>query len=98
VESKDCYGAARLMHSTGCRVLQEFNRLFALSATDKVDIKREEFELARASLANAGFQLRCADEAWESFSQMRSAYISSLNGLARYLAMPLTAPAATKNK
>ncbi|MBV9387297.1 MAG: two pore domain potassium channel family protein [Chroococcidiopsidaceae cyanobacterium CP_BM_ER_R8_30] len=96
VESKESYGTARLMHSTGCRVLQEFNRLFALSAANKVGVEREEFELARVSLARAGFVLRHADEAWISFSQMRAAYSGSLNALARYFAMPMTIPTTKK--
>ncbi len=78
VESDDCQGAAQLMHRTGCRVLLEFHRLFLLSATDEVGVEREQFEFARASLAQAGFRLRHYDDAWRSFTQMRSTYSASL--------------------
>ncbi len=89
VESDDRHGAAKLMHRTGCRVLLELDRLFLVSATKEVDFEREQFELARASLAQAGFRLRDSDDAWRSFTQMRSTYSPSLNALAKYFAMPV---------
>jgi len=90
VESDDCQGAAHLMYRTGCRVLLELNQLFLLSTTNDVSVEREQFELARVSLAQAGFRLRHSDDAWRSFTKMRSAYSGSLNTLAKYFAMPLT--------
>ncbi len=82
-------GCARASEFTGCRVLLEFHRLFLLCATDEVGVEREQFEFARASLAQAGFRLRHSDDAWCSFTQMRSTYSASLNALARYFAMPV---------
>lgn len=87
VES-DSYGAAKLMHRIGCRVVLDIYHLFELSTVDEIGCEREQFEQVRMRLMRAGFQLHNSEDAWRSFSQMRSTYGGALNALAKYFSTP----------
>ena len=80
-------GQATLAHSVGTHLVDDVAHYFGLFGTDSTLVEDQEFVAARERLAAAGYSLRPAAEAWQSFSRLRSQYASSLNNLARYWAI-----------
>jgi Ion channel len=89
-------GAAHLMYGLGCHAVVDLSHWFRFrlkndtTATGALDagVERGEFESARLRLAQAGFNLRDAEEAWRDFTRHRAAYAVALNTLAKHFATP----------
>ncbi|MDE3111593.1 MAG: hypothetical protein KGK34_01470 [Chloroflexota bacterium] len=81
-------GSARMLWSAGDHLVEDLARSFGFAATEDVGIERAEFDAARARLARAGYRLREADASWSAFGEMRAAYATRLNALARHFATP----------
>jgi predicted Zn-dependent protease with MMP-like domain len=80
-------GQATLAQSVATHLVDDVATYFGLSGDGGVLVERQEFMAARERLGGVGYSLRPADESWQSFSQLRSQYASSLNNLARYWAI-----------
>lgn len=93
-------GAAHLMYHIGCHAIDDLStNIFGRhvdygaetqSGTPDPGINQGEFVMVRKRLERAGFDLRDANESWESFSHHRAVYARRLNDLARYFATPPT--------
>jgi hypothetical protein len=82
------YGHAKLMNEMGRHLTHDLVGYFRLEQGNAVGIDREEFDAARRRLAEAGLDVRDADDAWEEFSRLRAVYATALNALARHFAVP----------
>jgi ion channel len=81
-------GWAKLSRAVGGHCIEDLVQYFRLPAEPEVGVEREEFEEARRRLANAGFQLQDADQAWANFTRLRMEYAGRINALARHWATP----------
>lgn len=92
-------GAAHLFYHMGCHTVDDLSvNFFArhakfdqednTNAAPDAGIDRAEFIAARRRLANAGFDLRDANESWESFARHRAVYAQRLDQLAQHFAVP----------
>jgi hypothetical protein len=82
------YGPARMLIGAGNHLVEDLTRFFGLRRDPDTGVERGEFEEARARLADAGYELRGADESWRAFSETRAMYAGGLNELAKYWAVP----------
>lgn len=84
-------GQARIMYEIGRHLTHDFAAYFDLHRQGDpgaVGVERVEFTQACAQLRQAGYRLRDGDAAWQEFAQLRAAYASQLNALARWLEIP----------
>ncbi|MBV8246486.1 MAG: two pore domain potassium channel family protein, partial [Candidatus Eremiobacteraeota bacterium] len=83
-------GQAKVMYAVGRHAVQDLAHYFNFGE-DGVrvpGVEREEFERARATLQEAGYEVRPLEEAWSAFMELRCAYASQLNAMARYWEVP----------
>jgi hypothetical protein len=80
-------GQATLAQSVGTHLVDDVSNYFGLAGSGGTLVEQQEFVAAWERLAAAGYSLRPVAEAWQTFSQLRSQYASSLNNLARYWAI-----------
>jgi hypothetical protein len=78
---------ARLLYGTGVHAVEDLFYYLRLEERDAT-IPREEFESVLHGLKDDGFSVRPVDEAYERFTQKRSAYAARLNAIAVLLATP----------
>ena len=82
-------GQARIMYNVGRHATRDLSVYFQAGTNDRsVGIERSEFDHACERLVAAGYELQDRDEAWERFSELRAAYASHLNELARFFEIP----------
>jgi hypothetical protein len=81
-------GWAKLSRAVGGHCLEDLVLNFRLTNEGETGLEREEFDEACRRLERAGFRLRDVDEAWESFSRLRTEYAGRVNALARHWATP----------
>jgi hypothetical protein len=82
-------GQARIFYNVGRHAARDLSRYFRVGDGDaEVGIERSEYDHACDRLAAAGYTLRERDEAWGRFCELRSAYASHLNALARLFQIP----------
>ncbi len=81
-------GQAKIMYAVGRHLTVDFSHYFSLIAEQTVGVERAEFDAACERLAQSGYRLRDADEAWSQFSQLRATYAGNLNAMARWLEIP----------
>jgi hypothetical protein len=78
-------GQARIFYNVGRHAAHDLTHYFRLdSGQPDVGIERREFDNACDRLESAGYKLIDRDEAWKRFSELRAAYASNLNRLARF--------------
>ncbi|HXW51845.1 MAG TPA: potassium channel family protein [Candidatus Acidoferrales bacterium] len=77
-------GEATLAHSVGTHLCSDVANYFRLAGPELTLVEEHEFTTACERLAAAGYTVRPAPEAWQSFTRLRSQYAASLNNLARY--------------
>jgi hypothetical protein len=81
-------GWAKLSRAVGNHCLEDLVQNFRLPDEREVGLERVEFDEACRRLEWAGFHLRDADAAWESFSHLRMDYAGRVNALAHHWASP----------
>ena len=82
-------GQARMMYELGRHLTYDFAHYFDLEHDESSPgIERSEFHDALARLHAEGYQLVDESIAWAKFAELRSAYASALNALARWLEIP----------
>jgi len=82
-------GQARIMYNVGRHATRDLAVYFHAGMNDNsVGIERSEFDHACERLVAAGYELQDRDEAWVRFSELRAAYASHLNELARFFEIP----------
>lgn len=81
-------GWATLCQAVGGHCAEDLVLYFGLPDLRMIGVEYAEFLEARHRLAAAGFELIEAEEAWEDFARLRSAYAGRINALARYFATP----------
>ncbi|MBV9103579.1 MAG: two pore domain potassium channel family protein [Candidatus Eremiobacteraeota bacterium] len=81
-------GKAKLMNGMGRHATHDLGQYFSLPTGSSVGVERHEFEVARARLAEAGYRLTSADEAWERFASLRATYATPLDAMARWWRIP----------
>ncbi|HEY2475711.1 MAG TPA: ion channel [Candidatus Cybelea sp.] len=82
-------GQARIFYNVGRHATVDLSRYFRLGDVDEaVGIERAEFEQACDRLVAAGYLVGDRDAAWSRFSELRAAYASHLNDLARFFQIP----------
>jgi hypothetical protein len=82
-------GQARIMYNVGRHATRDLSVYFQAGMNDRsVGIERSEFDHACERLVAAGYELQDRDEAWARFSELRAAYASHLNELARFFEIP----------
>lgn len=82
-------GQARIMYNVGRHATHDLARYFSVGEADEsVGIERAEFDNACDRLEAAGYALQNRDESWARFTDLRSAYASHLNVLARFFQIP----------
>jgi hypothetical protein len=88
----DCNpGQARILYNIGRHATHDLTHYFRLAATAEGNdplITIEQFDDARARLADAGLKLSDRDQAWRTFSRLRSTYAANLNALAEFFDIP----------
>ncbi|MBI3522062.1 MAG: two pore domain potassium channel family protein [Chloroflexi bacterium] len=84
------HGQAKVTRGIGAHLVEDFSNFLRIASSGDAGVERSEFDAARTRLAAAGYALREPESAWAEFSRLRSQYASSLNDLARYLAVPPT--------
>jgi len=87
VSEDETEGHARLMFKVGNHLVEDLAWYFRFKNAGIPIVERQEFEDARERLIKAGFHCREADTAWTEFAALRSLYASTLNELARRLAI-----------
>jgi hypothetical protein len=80
-------GHARLMFKVGNHLVEDLAWYFRFKNAGVPIVERQEFDDARDRLINAGYNCRESDLAWSEFAALRSMYASTLNQLARRLAI-----------
>jgi hypothetical protein len=84
-------GQAVLTVKGGTHLVDDISRFLSFRGGSGVMVERAEFAAARERLANAGIGLLPdEDEAWASFSELRSSYAAAINQMAAYLMTPPT--------
>jgi hypothetical protein len=82
-------GQARIMYNVGRHATRDLSVYFQAGTNDRsVGIERSEFDHACERLVAAGYEMQDRDEAWGRFSELRAAYASHLNELARFFEIP----------
>ncbi len=82
-------GQARIFYNVGRHATRDLAHYFRIGCTDQtVGIERSEFDQACDRLVAAGYTVADRDEAWLRFGELRSAYASQLNELARFFMIP----------
>lgn len=81
-------GPAKLMYEVGTHLVEDLSHFFNFPHEHTVGVERFEFDQARETLAEAGFRLRPADEAWAQFVAKRERYAAPLNAMAAYWEIP----------
>ncbi len=87
VSEDETEGHARLMFKVGNHLVEDLAWYFRFKNAGIPIVERQEFEDARERLIKAGFHCRESDTAWTEFAALRSLYASTLNELARRLAI-----------
>ena len=80
-------GHARLMFKVGNHLVEDLAWYFRFKNAGIPIVERQEFDDARERLIKAGYHCREGDAAWTEFAALRSMYASTLNELARRLAI-----------
>jgi len=83
-------GRAKLFHIIGVHLTRDLSRYFRVAQTEEAGIERREFDEACAQLAQAGVVVRCDDDAWQKFSELRAQYAGPLNAMAHFWLIPPT--------
>lgn len=81
-------GPAKLMYEVGTHLVEDLSHFFNFPHEHEVGVERFEFDQARETLAEAGYRLRPADEAWAQFAGKRERYAAPLNAMAAYWEIP----------
>jgi hypothetical protein len=81
-------GHAKLMNGMGRHVTHDLGNYYGLEGGRGPGVERREFDVAYARLADAGYAMREAEDAWQQFSGLRSTYAMSLNAMAQYWRIP----------
>jgi hypothetical protein len=90
---RNAKSSAEMLYSIGCHALVDLtqNRPFRGRAGGRnPGIEPSEFASACRRLSDAGCPIECNEQAWETFSRLRSVYAPRLNLLARYFESPPT--------
>lgn len=81
-------GEATMVQRVGGHFVEDLSNFFGWSNVSMALVERSEFDAARERLSAAGWRLRNADEAWQRFVALRSAYAARLNEMALYWVTP----------
>ncbi len=81
-------GRAKLLHLIGVHLVRDLTRYFRVAVIETAGIERGEFDQACAQLTAAGWEVRCDDAAWKSFSELRMQYAGPLNEMAKFWMTP----------
>ncbi|HEX3369945.1 MAG TPA: potassium channel family protein [Candidatus Cybelea sp.] len=82
-------GQARIFYNVGRHATRDLAHYFRIADFEQnAGIERGEFDQACDRLAAAGFTVADRNEAWVRFGELRSAYASQLNELARFFMIP----------
>lgn len=82
-------GQARIFYNVGRHATRDLSHYFRFGDADQtVGIERAEFDQACDRLVAAGYTVGDRNEAWLRFGELRSAYASNLNELARFFMIP----------
>jgi hypothetical protein len=81
-------GRAKLLHVIGVHLVRDLTRYFHVVVNETAGIERSEFDQACAQLKAAGWEVRCDDAAWQSFSELRMQYAGPLNEMAKFWMTP----------
>ncbi|HKB27793.1 MAG TPA: hypothetical protein VKC59_02120, partial [Candidatus Limnocylindrales bacterium] len=76
-------GDAELLRRVGSHLVEDISNL-GFRDGEARPLGREAFELAHARLAEIGYELEPADEAWPRFEAARSRYADRLETMANY--------------
>jgi hypothetical protein len=87
VSEDETEGHARLMFKVGNHLVEDLAWYFQFKNAGIPIVERQEFDDARERLIKAGYHCREGDAAWTEFAALRSMYASTLNELARRLAI-----------
>jgi ion channel len=82
------FGQAKLVNGMARHLTHDLADYFRMKTGDAVGIDRMEFDTARRRLAEAGLEVRDADDAWAEFARLRSTYATALNAMARFWEVP----------
>jgi hypothetical protein len=82
-------GQAELTKRAGAHLVEDIGNILGLRG-DGSGVDRGEFDEAYRRLADAGYRLADADQAWHGFERARSTYAGRLEALAEYWATPAT--------
>jgi hypothetical protein len=82
------FGSAKLVSEMARHLTHDLADYFRMETGRAVGIERDEFDSARRRLADAGFDVRDADDAWSEFAKLRSTYATALNAMARFWEVP----------
>ncbi|HEV3154128.1 MAG TPA: potassium channel family protein [Candidatus Baltobacteraceae bacterium] len=89
LENVQTRGQARIMYELGRHLVSDFCDYFNLARTDlSAGVERSEFDRACEHLRDEGYDILDADSSWNRFAELRSAYASALNIMARWLEIP----------
>jgi hypothetical protein len=87
VSEDETEGHARLMFKIGNHLVEDLAWYFRFKNLGVPIVERQEFDDARERLIRAGFHCRDGDAAWSEFAALRSMYASTINELARRMAI-----------
>ena len=76
-------GDAELVRRVGAHLVEDMSNL-GFGGAARPGLDREAFELVCTRLAEVGYELEPADEAWPTFEAARSQYIDRLEAMATY--------------
>ena len=80
-------GSARLTLTIGNHLVEDMAWNFRFTGDQQPGVERPEFDEAVERLRKAGYECRPNDEAWVVFSKIRAKYASTLNEMAKRLAI-----------
>jgi hypothetical protein len=81
-------GHAKLCHLMARHTVRDLAVYFRFETDPRPGIERQEFDVARERLREAGLLVRDADEAWAHFSEVRANYATALNAMATFFNIP----------
>lgn len=79
---------ATVVQEVGQHLVEDLGNFFGWPHERFPGVERAEFDVARERLRLGGWGCRPADEAWEAFAALRSAYAARLNSMALFWVTP----------
>jgi hypothetical protein len=84
----DSEGSARLMFTVGNHLVDDLAWVFRFKNAPEPIVEREEYRQAVERLQQAGYRIKDPEAGWTKFAELRSKYATTLNHMARLLAIP----------